>query len=91
MSDGEPSSIKRLTRCAARAPALSKRYEDRVEARFDFAVYGTRFAAHHFLIQSVKNPKYCVVPRKQLRDIGTLSVSEINLMSQRLCFANPSE
>ena len=46
MSDGEPSSIKRLTRCAARAPALSKGYEDRVEARFDFAVYGTRFAAH---------------------------------------------
>ena len=46
MSDGEPSSIKRLTRCAARAPALSRKYEDRVEARFDFAVYGTRFAAH---------------------------------------------
>ena len=46
MSDGEPSSIKRLTRCAARAPALSREYEDRVEARFDFAVYGTRFAAH---------------------------------------------
>ena len=50
MSDGEPSSIKRLTRCAARAPALSKRYEDRVEARFDFAVYGTRFAAHKIFI-----------------------------------------
>ena len=46
MSDGEPSSIKRLTRCAARVPALSRKYEDRVEARFDFAVYGTRFAAH---------------------------------------------
>ncbi len=40
MSDGEPSSIKRLTRCAARAPALSRKYEDRVEARFDFVVYG---------------------------------------------------
>ena len=52
MSDGEPSSIKRLTRCAARAPALSKRYEDRVEARFDFAVYGTRFAAHQFYIRT---------------------------------------
>ena len=48
MSDGGPSSIKRFTRCAARAPALSKEYEDRVEARFDFAVYGTRFAAHQF-------------------------------------------
>ena len=48
MSDGEPSSIKRLARCAARAPALSRGYEDRVEARFDFAVYGTRFAAHQF-------------------------------------------
>ena len=39
MSDGEPSSIKRLTRCAARVPALSSGYEDRVEIRFDFAVY----------------------------------------------------
>ena len=56
MSDGEPSSIKRLTRCAARAPALSKRYEDRVEARFDFAVYGTRFAAHHFCYNPLKIP-----------------------------------
>ena len=50
MSDGEPSSIKRLTRCAARAPALSKMYEDRVEARFDFAVYGSRFAAHFYFL-----------------------------------------
>ena len=40
MSDGEPSSIKRLTRCAAGVPALSRVYEDRVEARFDFTVYG---------------------------------------------------
>ncbi len=40
MSDGEPSSIKQLTRCAARAPALSRKYEDRVEARFDYVVYG---------------------------------------------------
>ena len=40
MSGGEPSSIKRLTRCAARVPALSKGYEDRVEEKFDIAVYG---------------------------------------------------
>ena len=40
MSGGEPSSIKRLTRCAARVPVLSRRYEDRVEEKFDFAVYG---------------------------------------------------
>ena len=40
MSDGEPSSIKRLTRCAAGVPALSREYEDRVEASFDFTVYG---------------------------------------------------
>ena len=68
MSDGEPSSIKRLTRCAARAPALSKRYEDRVEARFDFAVYGTRFAAHQFFYgRRLSNfSAYCVAPRKRL-------------------------
>ncbi len=47
MSDGEPSSIKQFTRCATRVPALSSRYEDRVEERFDFAVYGSRFAAHY--------------------------------------------
>ena len=46
MSDGEPSSIKRLTRCAARVPALSSGYEDRVVEKFDLAVYGSRFAAH---------------------------------------------
>ena len=40
MSDGGPSSIKRCTRCAARVPALSSGYEDRMEERFDFAVYG---------------------------------------------------
>ncbi len=40
MSDGEPSSIKRLTRCAARVPALSSGYEDRVEKKLDFVVYG---------------------------------------------------
>ena len=40
MSGGEPSSIKRLARCAARVPALSRGYEDRVEEKFDFAVYG---------------------------------------------------
>ena len=40
MSGGEPSSIKRLARCAARVPVLSRRYEDRVEEKFDFAVYG---------------------------------------------------
>ena len=50
MSDGGPSSIKRFTRCAARAPALSMKYEDRVEARVDFEVYGSRFAAHRFFI-----------------------------------------
>ena len=52
MSDGGPSSIKRFTRCAARAPALSNGYEDRVEARFDFAVYGSRFAAHQNFIRA---------------------------------------
>ena len=40
MSDGGPSSIKRLSQCAARVPALSRGYEDRVELKFDFAVYG---------------------------------------------------
>ena len=40
MSGGEPSSIKRLPRCAVRLPVLSRRYEVRVEARFDFKVYG---------------------------------------------------
>ena len=40
MSGGEPSSIKRLPRCAARSPARSRRYGDRVEANFDLKVYG---------------------------------------------------
>ena len=52
MSDGGPSSIKRFTRCAARVPALSNEYEDRVEARFDFAVYGSRFAAHMIYLKT---------------------------------------
>ncbi len=66
MSDGEPSSIKRLTRCAARAPALSRVYEDRVEARFDFVVYGTRFAAHQIFkyTKFAENPKCCSCIRK---------------------------
>ena len=40
MSGGEPSSIKRLPRCAARTPARSRRYGYRVEAKFDLKVYG---------------------------------------------------
>ena len=40
MSGGEPSSIKQLTRCAARQPALSRRCGYRVAARFDLMVYG---------------------------------------------------
>ena len=40
MSGGEPSSIKQYTRCAARAPARSKKSGDRVKARFDLEVYG---------------------------------------------------
>ena len=40
MSGGGPSSIKRSPQCAARAPVLSRRYEDRVGATFDFKVYG---------------------------------------------------
>ena len=61
MSDGEPSSIKRLTRCAARVPALSSGYEDRVMETFDFAVYGSRFAAHNsfarHLLAKAKKPR----------------------------------
>ena len=40
MSGGEPSSIKRSSRCAARAPVLSSRLENRVGADFDLGVYG---------------------------------------------------
>ena len=40
MSGGEPSSIKRSTRCAARAPALSRRCVVRVGATFEFEVHG---------------------------------------------------
>ena len=40
MSGGGPSSIKRSPQCAARVPVLSRRYEDRVGATFDFEVYG---------------------------------------------------
>ena len=49
MSDGGPSSIKRCTRCAARVPALSSGYEDRMEERFDFAVYGLVLCTRLFL------------------------------------------
>ena len=40
MSGGEPSSIKRFSRCAARVPVLSSRLENRVGANFDLGVYG---------------------------------------------------
>ena len=40
MSGGEPSSIKRCTRCATRLPVLSAYYVCRVGVTFDFEVYG---------------------------------------------------
>ena len=40
MSGGGPSSTKQSPQCAARVPVLSRRYEDRVGATFDFKVYG---------------------------------------------------
>ena len=40
MSGGEPSSIKRLTRCATSQPVLSERYVCRVGVTFDLEVYG---------------------------------------------------
>ena len=40
MSGGEPSSIKRCTRCAVSQPALSDRYVCRVNAIFEVEVYG---------------------------------------------------
>ena len=40
MSGGEPSSIKQLTRCAVRVPALSRRCGYRVATRFELMVYG---------------------------------------------------
>ena len=40
MSGGEPSSIKRCTRCATRLPVLSDRCVCRVGVTFDFEVYG---------------------------------------------------
>ena len=40
MSGGEPSSIKRCTRCAASQPALSKERECRADAKFEVEVYG---------------------------------------------------
>ena len=61
MSDGGPSSIKRLTQCAARVPALSRGYEDRAELMFDFAVYGlvsrTRLVFDRHLLVKPKKPK----------------------------------
>ena len=56
MSGGGPSSIKRSPQCAARVPVLSRRYEDRVGATFDFEVYGlvlqfgAVFASNFFLL-----------------------------------------
>ena len=40
MSGGEPSSIKRFPRCAARVPALSRGRDFRAKVRFDLKVYG---------------------------------------------------
>ena len=40
MSGGEPSSIKRHTRCAVGAPAPSERFGNRAGTKFDFLVYG---------------------------------------------------
>ena len=40
MSGGEPSSIKRHTRCAAGAPAPSEEFGNRAGAKFDLLVYG---------------------------------------------------
>ena len=40
MSGGEPSSIKQLSRCAARQPAPSRMYGVRTGVTFDFKVYG---------------------------------------------------
>ena len=40
MSGGEPSSIKRFTRCAVRVPALSRSCENHVGVTFDKEVYG---------------------------------------------------
>ena len=61
MSDGGPSSIKRLSQCAARVPALSRGYEDRVELKFDYAVYGLVSCIRHFfdrhLLVKPKKPK----------------------------------
>ena len=51
MSGGEPSSIKQLTRCAARLPARSKRYGYRVATRFDLMVYGLTLQFIFILIQ----------------------------------------
>ena len=52
MSGGEPSSIKQLTRCAARVPALSSRCGYRVATRFDLMVYGLtlQFILFYFLL-----------------------------------------
>ena len=69
MSGGEPSSIKRSTRCAARWPALSNRYEDRMEERFDFAVYGLVLQHTLFLFAPTNFSLYFVAPRKRL-DVG---------------------
>ena len=53
MSDGGPSSIKRLSQCAARVPALSRGYEDRVELKFDYAVYGLVSCTRCFLLTEI--------------------------------------
>jgi len=43
MSGGEPSSIKRPTRCAVGAPVPSGIYGDHVKVRLDDEVYGLIF------------------------------------------------
>ena len=54
MSGGEPSSIKQSPQCAARAPVLSRRCEDRVGATFDLEVYGLVLQLSTVFVRNLK-------------------------------------
>ena len=73
MSGGGPSSIKRLPRCAVRLPVLSRRYEVRVGATFDFEVYGLVLQSGAFSFLRKSALFFCKkIKKRRLFDFGVI-------------------
>jgi len=76
MSGGGPSSIKRSTRCAARAPVLSRECRDRVGVTFDLGVHG-------LVLQLGVVPKG-IVCRSRVLPFGICCTKRRDMMHQAL-------